>query len=132
MALLLAGMVTFVFVFKVYLISYIHTEQYFQAVADVNSIIDREVGSDIVDPWGNKYKISSDRKFVYSFGADQVDNSGEGDDITDHEKVYDCETYGVDCNYPNIYTVFLVSTLFFCVVLCAIEFIKCRLNAQTS
>ena len=34
------------------------------------------------DPWGNTYCVSRENKLVYSFGPDQSDNKGDGDDIS--------------------------------------------------
>jgi len=50
------------------------------------------------DPWGNSYVYRSKTSatcLVYSIGVDGIDQGGEGDDVTSHEKKYDYATYGV-------------------------------------
>ena len=51
------------------------------------------------DPWGTPYVYRSQGRFyvLYSAGADGEDNRGEGDDVTDSSKKYECDVYGVNC-----------------------------------
>ena len=51
------------------------------------------------DPWGNDYvyRVSGAMYYVYSVGIDERDDRGAGDDVTNREKKYECDKYGVDC-----------------------------------
>jgi len=53
------------------------------------------------DPWGNQYiyrRVPSSLGYLlYSTGVDGVDDSGQGDDVTDSPKQYSCADYGMNC-----------------------------------
>jgi hypothetical protein len=71
---------------------------------DLGALVGAPLSRIPVDPWGNRYiyrkPAPSSSYELYSAGADAQDNSGGGDDITDNQKIYSCETYGINCPPP--------------------------------
>jgi len=69
------------------------------------------------DRWGNHYIYrqteSQDGFVVYSPGIDAIDQNGEGDDVINGEKKYDCDVYGVNCPLSPIEWAKLLSILLF-------------------
>jgi general secretion pathway protein G len=70
------------------------------------------------DPWGNSYAYQQNGHgsnfFLYSPGADAMDQRGEGDDIAELEKGSECELYRANCLEPQLAnTARLASALLF-------------------